>query len=198
MSYIRDARQQVAFGTSAGAAAGAAAGTVIPVVGTAAGSVIGGLISSVFKQSAAGPNTEAAKAVLPLALAGNLAAVKAIAKRATYIATETSAAPWKAALIAVQQVHPEWVTAALNAPGIPEEWVMGVDPTQVLPLVQRYAVYATTNPATGVVSTSTTPTNTQHAALATASMGGWVGGVILAGVAVGFLVKRPRGRRARR
>lgn len=102
-----------------------------------------GLVKSVFTKSAAGPNKDAAQAVLPLALAGNLAAVKAIYKRATYMQTRTSAAPWQAALSAIRAQHPEYlaVPGATDGPGlpVPEEWIVNVRPQDVLPMAQRYA-----------------------------------------------------------
>lgn len=146
---------------------GATVGTAVlgPGIGTAVGSVLP--LASVFHTSAAGPNTDAAKAVLPLALQGNAAAIKAIYKRATYIRTVSSAAPWKDALAAIQVSHPEWVQAALSMPGIQEEWVVNVAPEEVLPAVQRYNLFVTGGggsatgsqvPGTNVTRASAVPT----------------------------------------
>lgn len=86
-------------------------GVAIATQAVSAVSDLTGLASSVFHTSAAGPNTEAAKAVLPLALAGNLTAVQAIITR-TGINTLTSKQPWTAALDALRQAQPDYIRQA--------------------------------------------------------------------------------------
>lgn len=123
-----------------GAAIGAAAGSVIPVIGTAAGSIIGTITGGLFHSSAAGPNAAAANAVAPEVAKGNLAAVAAVITR-NGIQTQSSLAPWKALLATI----PPGLIAAANAQFPGNNWSIfgAIDPSQVLPTVQRLAVYAT-------------------------------------------------------
>lgn len=115
---------------------------IVPLA-LAAGAI--SVVKDVFHSSAAGPNTDAAKAALNLALGGNLTAVKAIYKRGTYIQTQSSAQPYRAALSAIQAQHPEFLAVpgakdGPGLPGVPEEWIMGVAPEQVVPLIQMHSV----------------------------------------------------------
>lgn len=100
---------------SLAAIAGGAAGTAFGGPGGAAiGAEIGQEITTgfgLFHTSAAGPNADAAKAVYPLAAAGNLTAVQAIITR-TGINTQTSKAPWVDALNQLKQSQPNYITQA--------------------------------------------------------------------------------------
>lgn len=153
-------------------------------VGTAIGLVTG----SLFKTSAAGPNAAAAASVAGEVARGNLAAIKATYKRATYIQTASSAQPWKDLLATIPQ---DQVDVALVHPGIPEEWVMGVAPEQVLGLVRQFAVY----PAGG-----STPTGTRLGASGGATLGAGVGSspivmLAVAGAVLAVVLKPARRRR---
>jgi hypothetical protein len=119
--------------------------SAIPGVGTVASAVetvvtFGGI----FHTSSAGPNADAANAIAPEVAKGNLAAVAAAVARAN-ITVVASAAPWKALL----QSTPAPLIAAANARFPGNQWATfgAVDPSQVLGVVQKLAVYA--NPTTG-------------------------------------------------
>lgn len=161
------------------AATSAAAAAVGTAVAGPVGTVVGGLVGSVFKTSAAGPNTDAAKAVLPLALASppNLAAVAAFMAR-NGIQTQTSKQPWALGLAEIPasvQAQARLAFPTLNTTGAWE--IFGaIDPTQVLTKVQQLAVYPKVD-ANGVV------TLTQPAASPSAS------GAVTAGLASGTVLK---------
>ena len=114
----------------------------IPAVGTVLTTIadVGGL----FHTSSAGPNADAANAIAPEVAKGNLAAVAAASTRSG-ITVVASAAPWKALMATV----PAPVVAAMEAKFPGNQWATfgAVDPSQVLPIVQRLAVYV--NPLTG-------------------------------------------------
>lgn len=113
------------------------------------------LIGDVFKTSAAGPNADAAAAVWPEVQKGNLAAVAAFITR-DGINTQSSKLPWANGLAQIPQAL---INAANEAfPG--NNWATfgAIDPSQVLPTVQRLAKYAATSSTTaGAPTTTTTP-----------------------------------------
>ena len=100
---------------SVAAIAGGAVGTALGGPGGAAiGAEIGQEVSTgfgLFHTSAAGPNADAAKAVYPLAEAGDLTAVQCIITR-TGLNTQTSKAPWVDALNQLKQTQPDYITQA--------------------------------------------------------------------------------------
>lgn len=177
---------------------GGGAGTAIGGPGGAAvGATIGQELSTgfgLFHTSAAGPNADAAKAVYPLAAAGNLTAVQAIITR-TGINTQTSKAPWVDALDQLRQVQPDYIRQAQATdfgfgPG-GNAWSRfgAIPPSQVVTAVGgANAVYAH--------APSTTDTLTGSAGTALATIGSATGlssgQLVLVGLAllVAFLVFR--------
>lgn len=181
-----------------GDAAGAAAGTAVlgPGLGTAVGSFLN--LGGIFKSSAAGPNTDAAKIVLPMARAGNLAAVAAIGTR-TGIQTHTSQIPWQEAADSLPPAL--FALANQHFPG--NNWSIfgAIPPEQVATVVQQRAVYvpvdANGNPTSNTVSSSPNPV--QHAVNQATLFGGMntttalaVGAVM---VAVAMITQRGKRRR---
>lgn len=124
-------------------------------------SIATSLIGDVFKTSAAGPNADAAAATWPEVQKGNLAAVQAFIVRGSDIQTQSSKLPWFNGL---QQI-PQALINAANAkfPNPSQNWTIfgAIDPTQVLPTVQRLASYQSTSSTTaGAPTTTTTPAAT--------------------------------------
>lgn len=136
MSFLSTGLGALGLATGVGAAP-AAAVSVLP---------------NLFKSSAAGPNADAAKATWPEVLRNNLAAVAAFMARGpgngpgTGIHTESSAQPWADGLQqipATLQAQARLAFPTLNTSGAWE--IFGaIPPENVLPTVQRLAVYATT------------------------------------------------------
>jgi len=143
-----------------GDAAGAAVGTAVagPV-----GTVVGGILplGGIFHSSAAGPNKTAAAQVWPEVQKGNLAAVAAYQTR-NNIETQTSKAPWAAGLAQI----PQWLQDAASQRFPGNQWATfgAIDPTQVLSVVQRLAVYASQPTSGGAPVISATPGTTGPAA----------------------------------
>lgn len=183
------------YGDAAGAAIGTA--TLGPGLGTAVGSFLN--LGGVFHSSAAGPNTDAAKQVLPMARSGNLAAVAAILTR-TGIQTHTSQIPWQEAADSL----PSALIALANQHFPGNNWSIfgAIDPSQVAVVAQQRAVYvpvdANGNPTSNTPSSS--PNNVQHAVNQATLFGGLntTTALILGAAMVFVAVKTQGGKRRRR
>lgn len=169
---------------SLAAIAGGAAGTAFGGPGGAAiGAEIGQEITTgfgLFHTSAAGPNAEAAKAVYPLAAAGNLTAVQAIITR-TGINTLTSKQPWVDALNALKQAQPDYITQAQKTdfgygPGGNAWPRFGAIPPQdvITAVTGANAVYAKA-PATGAAGVTPGAPSSSAAGAALAGLAGATG-----------------------
>jgi hypothetical protein len=169
-----------------------------PGLGTAVGSFLN--LGGVFKSSAAGPNTDAAKVTLPMARAGNLAAVAAIDTR-TGIQTHTSQLPWQEAFDSI----PSSLVALARQHFPGNNWAIfgAIDPSQVSVVAQRMAVYVPVDPATGQPtsnSVSSSPTPVQHAVNQASLFGGMnnTTALILGVAMVAVAMFTQRGKRRRR
>lgn len=143
--YVRRVAARAGFGDATGAAVGTA--ILGPGVGTAVGSIVP--IGGLFHTSAAGPNAAAANAVAAEVARGNLAAVAAVITRSG-IQTQSSAVYWKNLLATI----PQSLINAANAKFPGNNWTTfgAIDPSQVLGVVQRLAVYAPVGTGTTTIT----------------------------------------------